>query len=404
MSSPTERPPAGRARDDRPPAGRAPDDRPPAERPPVPVAVVLGGPSAEHDVSIVSGAAIAEALADAGHPVSEHLVDLDGRWWTLPDGHHRTGRPQSAYDDPAALGARGPLLAGEALAALAAADPGPVVFVALHGPFGEDGTIQALLEADGLAYTGSGVAASAVGMDKAFFKRVARGVGIPVLPWLEVGAARWAADPDGALAEVEDFARAAPGGRVIVKPSRLGSSVGMSIAWTPADRAPALELAFRFDSRVMVEPCLPTPRELEVAVIGSDPAALEIHGPGEVIPSRDFYDYIDKYVAGAAVTHARADLTDEVAERCRRIAGEAFAAIGGEGFARVDFLLDRRTGELWCNEINTIPGFTPISLFPKMAAAGGLDFRALCERIVDLAVARHASAPRRRLAPADMPR
>jgi D-alanine-D-alanine ligase len=373
-------------------------------RPRPPVAVVLGGPSAEHDVSIVSGTAIAEALAGAGHAVSEHLVDLDGRWWALPAGHHREGRPQAAYDDPVALGASGPMLAGEALAALAARDPQPVVFVALHGPFGEDGTIQALLEADGLAYTGSGVAASAVGMDKPFFKRVAKGIGLPTLPWLEFGAARWAADRDGVLAEIDEFASALPERRVIVKPACLGSSVGMSIAWGPADRASALAEAFSYDRRVLVEPCLATPRELEVAVLGNDPETLEIHGPGEVIPSRDFYDYIDKYVADGAVTLARADLPDELAATCRRLAGQAFVAIGAEGFARVDFLLDRGSGTVYLNEINTIPGFTPISLFPKMAAAGGIPFGRLCERIVDLAVARAATAARRRLAAADLPR
>jgi D-alanine-D-alanine ligase len=370
----------------------------------VPVAVILGGPSAEHDVSIVSGTAIAEALAAAGHAVREHLIDLDGRWWALPEGHHRSGRPQSAYDDPVALGASGPMLAGEALAAIAAVRPQPVVFVALHGPFGEDGTIQALLEADGLAYTGSGVAASAVGMDKAFFKRVAQGVGLPVLPWLEVGAARWLADRDAVLADVDAFARGTLDRRVIVKPSRLGSSVGMSIAWTAADRGPALDLAFRYDARAIIEPCLATPRELEVAVVGNDPATLEIHGPGEVIPSRDFYDYVDKYVAGAAITLPRADLPADLGATCRRFAAEAYAAIGAEGFARVDFLFDRGSGELWLNEINTIPGFTQISLFPEMAEADGITFGTLCGRIVDLALERHARAPRRRLTPADLPR
>ena len=153
-----------------------------------PVAVVLGGPSAEHDVSVVSGTAIAEALAASGHPVSQFLVDLDGGWWLLPAGHRREGRPPAAYDTPGSLGAAGPFAAGEATAGIAAAVPQPVVFVALHGPFGEDGTIQAILEAAGVAYTGSGIAASAVGMDKPFFKRIARDAGLPVLPWVEVTA------------------------------------------------------------------------------------------------------------------------------------------------------------------------------------------------------------------------
>jgi D-alanine-D-alanine ligase len=370
----------------------------------LPVAVVFGGPSAEHDVSVVSGTAIVDALAGAGHPVSQFLVDLDGGWWLLPAGHRRDGRLAAAYDDPGSLGAAGPFAPGEATAGIAAAVPQPVVFVALHGPFGEDGTIQAILEAAGLAYTGSGIAASAVGMDKPFFKRIARGAGLPVLPWIEVAGSRWTADRDGVLAELDAFAADAPGRRLIVKPARLGSSVGMSIAWGPTDRGPAVELALRYDARVLVEPCLPTPRELEVAILAAANGDLEVHGPGEVIPSRDFYDYVDKYVADAAQLLPRAKLDDAIAAECRRIATAAFGLIGAEGLARVDFLQDRRTGTLFLNEINTIPGFTPISLFPMMVAAGGVPFADLCARIVGAAVERHAAMPARRLSPADLPR
>jgi len=370
----------------------------------VPVAVVYGGPSAEHDVSIVSGTAIAEALAGAGHPVRQLLVDLAGGWWLLPADHRRDGRPGAAYDAPGSLGAAGPFAAGEATAGLAAASPQPVVFVALHGPFGEDGTIQAILEAAGLAYTGSGVAASAVGMDKPFFKRVARGAGLPVLPWVEITGTRWSADREGVLDELDAFAAGAPGRRVIVKPACLGSSVGMSIAWSPADREAAVELALHYDARALAEPCLPTPRELEVAVLGNAPGDLQVLGPGEVIPSRDFYDYIDKYVAGAARILPRADVDEATAAECRRIAAAAFELIGAEGMARVDFLQDRQTGSLYLNEINTIPGFTPISLFPRVVAAGGLEFPGLCARIVALAEERHAAVPRHRLGPADLPR
>jgi len=293
-----------------------------------PVVVVYGGPSAEHDVSIVSGTAIAEALAANGHAVSQLLVDLSGGWWRMPAEHLREGRPGAAYDAPATLGAAGPFTAGEATAVIAAARPRPVVFIALHGPFGEDGTIQAILEAAGLAYTGAGIAASAVGMDKPFFKRIARGAGLPVLPWIEISATRWTTDRSGVLAELEAFAADAPGRRVIVKPARLGSSVGMSIAWGPADREPAVELALRYDARILVEPCLPSPRELEVAVLGNAPGDLAVYGPGEVIPSRDFYDYVDKYVADAAVLLPRAEVDDATASDCRRIAAAAATTRG----------------------------------------------------------------------------
>ena len=370
----------------------------------IPVAVVYGGPSAEHDVSIVSGTAIAEALAANGHAVSQLLVDLSGGWWRMPAGHLREGRPGAAYDAPASLGAAGPFTAGEATAMIAAARPRPVVFIALHGPFGEDGTIQAILEAAGLAYTGAGIAASAVGMDKPFFKRIARGAGLPVLPWIEISATRWTADRSGVLAELDAFAADAPGRRVIVKPARLGSSVGMSIAWGPADREPAVELALRYDARILVEPCLPSPRELEVAVLGNAPGDLAVYGPGEVIPSRDFYDYVDKYVADAALLLPRAEVDDATASDCRRIAAAAVVLIGAEGMARVDFLQDRGSGSLYLNEINTIPGFTPISLFPRVVAAAGLAFPDLCARIVALAVERRAAVPGSRLTAKDLPR
>ncbi|HUQ77658.1 MAG TPA: D-alanine--D-alanine ligase A, partial [Patescibacteria group bacterium] len=155
-----------------------------------PIVVILGGPSAEHDVSIVSGTAIADALIDGGDDVRQVLIDLDGGWWWLPADHRRDARPQSAYDAPATLNAEGPFRSGAAMDRLAAASPAPVVFIALHGPFGEDGTVQAMLESAGLAYTGSGVTASALGMDKAVFKRLVRGIGLPVTEWREIRAAR----------------------------------------------------------------------------------------------------------------------------------------------------------------------------------------------------------------------
>jgi D-alanine-D-alanine ligase len=369
-----------------------------------PVAVVFGGPSAEHDVSVVSGTAIAEALAGAGHAVSQFLVDLDAGWWLLPAGHRRDGRPAAAYDDPGSLGTAGPFAAGEATAGIAAAVPQPVVFVALHGPFGEDGTIQAILEAAGLAYTGAGIAASAVGMDKPFFKRIARDAGLPILPWVEVTAARWAADPAGVRADLAALAAGAPDGRLIAKPASLGSSVGMAIAHGPDERDGIVELALRYDARAIVEPGLDRPRELELGILGNDPATLRVFGPGEVIPDREFYDYAAKYLASGSRTLAAADISTALAADVRRVGSAAYALIGGAGFARVDFLLERSTGALYLNEINTIPGFTPISLFPMMAATGGLPFAELCGRIVGLAIERRAAAPARRLSPTDLPR
>jgi len=370
-----------------------------ASRPPV--VVLLGGPSAEHDVSIVSGTAVAASLRGAGLGVTQVVIDLDGGWWWLPDSHDRGGRPASAYDDPAALGASGPLTVGAALDRLAASRPAPVVFIALHGPFGEDGTVQALLEAAGLAYTGAGVLASAVGMDKTVQKRVWRGLGLPVIESREVRLAAWRGDPGAVLGELEAFAAGTGEPRLMVKPARLGSSVGMTLAHGPEERGPALELAFRYDTLAVAERYLPGARDLEVSIIGTEPP-LGVYGPGEIIAGHEFYDYEAKYTPGLSETATRAELEPAVRETIRKLARDAYRAIGCEGFARVDFLL--RGGEVYLSEINTIPGFTPISLFPTMPSEGGLDFAAVCLRVVDLAVERHATRSRGRLRPADLPR
>jgi D-alanine-D-alanine ligase len=366
------------------------------------VVVLLGGPSAEHDVSVVSGWAIADALAGSGCAVERVYLDLAGGWWSIPaEACHGRPRPGS-FDDPRSVGASGPLAPAQALEQLAARNPRPVVFPALHGPFGEDGTIQALLEAYDLPYAGAGVAASAVGMDKALYKRLVRGLGITVVEWEEVTAARWAADREGVLATLSDFADRTGEPRLMVKPARMGSSVGMTIAHTPAERGPALDEAFRFDTLVIVERYLNHPRELEVAVVGNDPHHLQAYGPGEVFPGREFYDYVAKYTDGVSETVLDAGLEEGFARHVRETAKDAYAAVGCEGFARVDFLLDGE--KLYLNEINTLPGFTPISLFPQLAGTGLGGFADVCLRIVELAMQRHSARVRQRLTAADLPR
>ncbi len=380
---------------------------PHAARPTTPAArsvvVLFGGPSAEHDVSIVSGTAIADALVDAGWRVTQVLIDLAGSWWWLPPGHRRGDRGQSAYDDPASVGGDGPLPVGAALDRLV--DEGPeVVWIALHGPFGEDGTVQALLEAAGLAYTGAGVAASALGMDKALFKRLCRGLGLPLADWREVRAARWERERDGVLAELEAFAAGSGDPRLMIKPARLGSSVGMTLAHGPDERAAALDLAFRYDTLALAEHYLAGARDLEISVIGNEPDRLELYGPGEIVAGHEFYDYQAKYTPGLSETSTRAEIPGATRAAMLKLARDCYRAIGAEGFARVDFLLvDDR---IYLSEINTIPGFTPISLFPTMPAAGGYDFTAVVVRIVELALERHASraAAMTRLQPGDLPR
>jgi len=367
-----------------------------------PVVVLLGGPSAEHDVSVVSGSAVADALVDQGAPVERVVIDLAGGWWWLPPGERLGDRPAATYDDPASVGAGERLALGQALDRLAAAEPRPTVFIALHGPFGEDGTIQALLEAAGLCYTGAGVLASALGMDKARFKSLARGLGLPVADWREVHADRWARDRGGVLGELEAFAAAGGDPRLMVKPAALGSSVGMTLAHAADERGPALDTALSFGPVALVERYLAGARELEVAVIGNDPAAIELYGPGEILPGHEFYDYAAKYTPGLSETARHAELDPPVRAAILKLARDAYRAIGAEGFARVDFLLvgDRPV----VSEINTIPGFTPISLFPTLPAAAGLDFPAVCRRVVELAIERCAGRPTRTLRPEDLPR
>ena len=366
-----------------------------------PIVVLLGGPSAEHDVSIVSGTAIADALLDAGRDVRQVLIDLDGRWWWLPPGHRRAGRPQADYDDPAALGGEGPLGVGAALDRLAGLRPPPVVFIALHGPFGEDGTVQALLETARLPYSGAGILASAVGMDKTAQKRLWRGLGLPVVDWREITIGRWRADPSAVLAELEAFAVGNAESRLMVKPARLGSSVGMTLAHDASERGPALDVAFRHDTLAVVERYLPAARDLEIAIIGNEPP-LGVFGPGEIIAGHEFYDYEAKYTPGLSETSTRAEVPAATRAVMQKLARDAYRAIGAEGFARVDFLVQGES--IFLSEINTIPGFTPISLFPTLPAEGGLDFTAVCLRIVELALERHAARPAGTLRPSDLPR
>jgi D-alanine-D-alanine ligase len=369
-----------------------------------PIAVLLGGPSAEHDVSLVSGRAIAAALAGRGHPVSGWLIDLEGRWWQLPATAIDGAIPAADYDDPAALGAQGAYGAAEALAALAGQRPAPIVFIALHGPFGEDGVVQALCESAGLVYTGSGVAASALGMDKGLFKLIAASLGIPVVPWIEVGADEWQTQTAAAQQRLREFVESLADRRVIVKPARLGSSIGISIVHTPDDPeyiGAALTDAFNYGESVLVEVYLDHPRELEMSVVGNAADDLETFGPGEIFPGREFYDYAAKYENGVSRTTDQPTIDADLRRRLHEIAGQAFLAIGAAGFARVDFLL--AGDELYLNEINTIPGFTPISLFPVLCRQGGYDFGAICERIVELTVRRDTHLPRRTLTRTELP-
>ena len=372
--------------------------------PPTSVTVLLGGPSAEHDVSLVSGRAIATALLGNGHDVTGWLLELGGGWWRLPNRALDPALPLSAFRDPASLGADGPFGAAAALVQIAAQEPRPVVFPALHGPFGEDGQVQSLLESAGLVYCGAGPAASAVGMDKTLFKRVVGTLELPVLPWAEVVAPELAADRARVLEGLRRFAAGFADPRLIVKPARMGSSIGVTIVHEVdgPELDEALDEAMRYDDLVLVEPYLDHPRELEIAVMGNTRLDTEAYGPGEIMPANEFYDFQAKYHSAESRTVALADLEPRLQESIRAAAVEVFLVIGGTGFARVDLLLSA-DGIPYISEINTLPGFTPISLFPRMAGRAGYDFAGTCERIVELALERAASRPRHELRPDELP-
>jgi D-alanine-D-alanine ligase len=243
-------------------------------------------------------------------------------------------------------------------------------------------------------------------MDKALFKRMVEALGIPVAPWIEVSRAHWSADPESELARLEDLARATDDARLMIKPAALGSSVGMTLAHTAEERPGALQEAFAHGPRALVEGYVADAREMELAVLGR-PAAqaaddasngqdigsqdldlqdVDVYGPGEIFPGREFYDYSAKYDEGVSRTTPVADVDDELRDHLRRLAVEAFRAIGAEAMARVDFLV--QPGRVLLSEINTIPGFTPISLYPAMVEAGGVSFGALCSRLIQLGLER----------------
>jgi D-alanine-D-alanine ligase len=239
-------------------------------------------------------------------------------------------------------------------------------------------------------------------MDKALFKRLSRGLGLPIIDWREIRAARWASDPAGVRLELDAFAAGAADPRLMVKPARLGSSVGMTLVHDPSELDAALDTAFRYDTLALAETYLPGARDLEVSVIGNDPARLSLYGPGEVVSGHEFYDYAAKYTAGLSETSTRAEVSDLQRATILKIARDAYRAVGAEGFARIDFLL--AGDSIYLSEINTIPGFTPISLFPTMPSEGGLTFADVCRRIVELALERHTARAGQHLTAGELPR
>ncbi len=349
------------------------------------VGVIFGGRSGEHEVSLNSAQSVMRALDRDKYEVIPIGIDKNGRWLTgnvmetLSEGkngsHHATLLP-----DPGAAGLM--QLDAEEGVGITAVFQLDVIFPVLHGPYGEDGTVQGLLELANLPYVGAGVVGSAVGMDKAIFKHVMTANGLPVLPWILVQSVDWRSRPDELASEIETVLTYP----VFTKPANLGSSVGICKCNNRVELKAGMAEAARFDRRIVVEQGISV-RELEVAVLGNDKPVASV--VGEVRPKRDFYDYVAKYVSDDSDLLIPADLSDEQSDKVRRLAVQAYKAIDCAGLGRVDLLMDVESGRLFLNEINTIPGFTHISMYPKLWQASGLSYSQLLDKLIDLALERH---------------
>ena len=346
---------------------------------PLNIALLFGGRSGEHEVSLRSAASVSKALAQR-HQVIPLWIDHEGRWWLQPGPETAAegGTPVFLVPSPEE---RGQLRRLKDAAVAAHPD---VYFPLLHGPYGEDGTIQGLLELAAVPYVGSGVGASAVAMDKELMKAVFAAAGIPQTPHRVLRAMPDAAATEAIVGEL--------GLPLFVKPASLGSSVGVSKVKTRAELPAALAGAFAYDLKVVVEAAV-LAREVEVSVLGND--RPEASRPGEVVPDREFYDYDSKYSADSR-TELRipAPLAAEEERTVRELGVRAFQAVDAAGYARVDFFVDRSAGRVLVNEINTIPGFTSISMFPKMWEATGLAYPDLLDRLVQLGLERHQARAR----------
>jgi D-alanine-D-alanine ligase len=311
------------------------------------VAVIYGGRSGEHEISIRSAKAIMAGLDPARYEQIEYFIDKDGKWSPRPILPQPGAQPEI-----------------------------DVAFPIMHGTFGEDGTMQGLLELADVAYVGAGVMGSAISMDKEMMKRVCRERNLPVVDYLTLP--RDCANPVEACAGLPF--------PVFVKPANLGSSVGISKAHDAKELAEAFSLAAQYDRKIIVERGI-AGRELECAVLGNESPMASL--PCEILPSREFYDYEDKYLLDKAGTKVPAELPPAKTEELRGLAVECYRAVECEGMGRVDFLLEAATDKLYINEINTIPGFTSISMFPKMWEHSGIAFPELLDRLIDLALDRH---------------
>lgn len=354
------------------------------------VGVIFGGRSGEHQVSLVSARSVMAALDREKYEVVPIGITREGAWVVgeqlaqlganvgtaaLPSGDELESGGFLAGQDATLM----QIDRNQHITPLAELD---VVFPVLHGTYGEDGTVQGLLELANVPYIGANVVGSAVGMDKAIFKNVMESHGLPVLPWRLVTRKRWQREPDVVLDELQTLLHYP----MFTKPANLGSSVGIEKCADFEELITGINEAARYDRRVVVEQGANV-RELEVAVLGNEEPEASV--VGEIRPKRDFYDYEAKYISDDSELFIPADIPKSLSDEVRRLAVKAYQAIDCAGLGRVDFLLDTDTGRLYINEINTIPGFTSISMYPKLWEATGISYSDLLDRLIDLAIERY---------------
>jgi D-alanine-D-alanine ligase len=361
------------------------------------VGVIFGGRSGEHEVSLASARSVMEAIDQEKYQVVPIGITKEGCWIASGDpmkalaaGDADASQPVALLGDPSRRGLMRLEDTERAVEATRLTEL-DVVFPILHGTYGEDGTVQGLLELAGIPYVGAGVIGSVLGLDKAAFKDVMRAHGFPIVEGVVLKRKEWDMDPEGVMDRIEaqfDYP-------VFTKPANLGSSVGISKCYDRAGLAAGLAEAARYDRKLIVEVAVPAAREIEVSVLGNDDPIASV--PGEIIPSREFYDYEAKYIDEgdqASKLLIPAPISPQTTEKVRDLAVQVYKAIDCAGMARADFLLSGETGELYINEVNTIPGFTSISMYPKLWEASGISYPELIDRLIGLALERYQDKER----------
>ena len=350
------------------------------------VGIIFGGRSVEHEVSLVSAGSVINALDASKYEIVPIGISPDGRWLSSADALRLLKDKHPLDREPELLVVPDPRK--QSLVELNSTTQGgpslDVIFPVVHGTFGEDGALQGLLELADIPFVGAGVLGSAVGMDKAMQKEVLRHAKLPVTPSIWFLSSEFEKSPLRMVRKLEGTLRYP----MFVKPSNSGSSIGISKAHDRKELVVAVRLAADFDRRILVEKGVTNAREIECSVLGNDDPEASI--PGEIIPSNEFYDYDAKYVDGKSQSLIPAKLPRATVRKIQRIAIDAFRILDCAGMARVDFFVTRKTNRVFLNEINTIPGFTSISMYPKLWQASGLSYSALLDRLIQLALERHA--------------